>query len=250
VRSRFPQRGDVYFILNEDATKSSYGVIVGEREAGFSYDVMLAHVHDDLSTSSDLVVTSGEDMPTFVIECDSLMTVLARQLEGTGWRLPTEIFAQLNRTLDGEGVNTDSMWTGMPIRGLLDHRHEFKGSRVELGDELAESYLHTADGIMVIDPRLLNFEFVTSHGVSVERAIEVVAFAPSRAVVSFDHEFVSEVAGSTPLQRALMQLAEDVLVTKAVGEPSIQRHNPDVVKFIYTAPELPRPQGERVVLAV
>ena len=57
-------------------------------------------------------------------------------------------------------------------------------------------------------------------------------------------------AGSTPLQRALMQLAEDVLVTKAVGEPSIQRHNPDVVTSIYTAPELPRPQGERVVLAV
>ena len=178
-----PQIGDLVLINQQGEENASIAFVGAEREDGFLYEVYLVHAIDDMAGPLDLVI---DDQVTnagfrFVLQMDSVVTVLREHLQPSPWYLKYDILEQANDAYAGNVVNEDEVWTGLPYRGQLDQRLDFKDEQAKLGDRLSEMAVATVMLALVIDPLLAVEAERGRMQVSDSDAANLIFNAPSRA---------------------------------------------------------------------
>jgi hypothetical protein len=162
----------------------SYAIFLKVAAANEASSVLLVHPNEHLAGQYDLVISTdltSAGIP-LVVQCASVVTVLDGDIEPAPYKLSRNILPEISIVFRMGDFNTDELWTGLPLRGQLDHRWSFAVEQAELGDRLAAPYLELAGCELLLDTTLVDLERAAANGVNVRRAISAVLSAPSRAI--------------------------------------------------------------------
>jgi hypothetical protein len=224
-------------------------VVKGRTEDDFSYaiflkvaapneasSVLLVHPNEHLAGQYDLVLSSdltSAGIP-LVVQCASVVTVLDGDIEPAPYNLARNVLPEISTVFRTGDLNTDELWTGLPLRGQLDHRWSFSVEQAELGDRLAAPYLELAGCELLLDPSLVDLERVAANGVNVRRAISAVLNAPSRAITP--DVMIQLNRGEVQLtdqENSFFQMMEDFVALEAISHGV----SPSPKKVTVTIPE-------------
>ena len=164
----------------------SYAIFLKVAAANEASSVLLVHSNEYLASQYDLVISSeltSAGIP-LVVQCSSVVTVLDGDIEPAPYDLSRNVLSEISTVFRMGDFNTDELWTGLPLRGQLDHRWSFAVEQAELGDRLAAPYLELAGCELLLDTRLIDLDRAVANGVNVRRAMSAVLSAPSRAITS------------------------------------------------------------------
>lgn len=230
-----PRVGDLVRISVPNVAESSYAFVAIEREAGFLYDVFLVHEIEDMAGPMDLVVDENLTDADFrlVVQFDSMVSVLAEHIAPSPWSLRMNIFDAARLAYRGMVVNEENVWTGLPFRGQLDQRLEFKQEQSALGDLLSSSAIEIAGLAMVIDPRLADVSHREAFKISLVDLRECVLHAPQRAYNPDSAILFERARVASSDHNELTRELSDLLATACVNTPSRwKRHESDAISVV------------------